>query len=50
MDKTKLTEAAREKRNEYARTYYKKWRAENKDKKSEYNTRYWNKKVGTQAE
>lgn len=41
VDKKKLSDEAREKRNAYARSYRKK----NKKKIAEYNRRYWEKKA-----
>lgn len=42
----KLSDKAREKRNQYAREYRKK----NKDKIAEYNRRYWEKKAQEEKE
>ena len=44
MEKKKLSEEAKLKRNEYMKRY----RAKNKDKIAEYNKRYWEKKAAEQ--
>ena len=46
MRNMKLTEPAKESR----RAYYKAWRRKNRDKVHEYNRRYWERKVETEAE
>lgn len=37
--------ATREERNAAQRAYYKKWRAENKEKVKQHNQNYWDKKA-----